>query len=244
VTAPTGAPARRSPLLLVVAAVVLVALGIGVGVLITGGGDSGGPGPGTTGSPSALPGGTPTSSASAAMWADDVTFYDFVGGIRLPRSASAGPRVLDGHLASGFAHSPQGSVMAAINIAYRCAGIVGEPIWRPTIEQQVVGPDQAALLARAQRNGSSVVPPPGERIDGSNTRIAGFELVSYTPDAAAVRYMSSELQNNGQPFYAALEVQMRWTNGDWRMVAPLNGDPSSSASRVLDTAPFILFRSS
>jgi hypothetical protein len=242
VTAPTGAPARRSPLLLLVAAVVLVALGIGAGVLITGGNDGGGSGPPTAGSPPAAPRSTATSSALPATWADDVTFYDLVGGIRLPRSASAGPRVLNGHLASGYAHSPQGSVMAAINIAYRIGGSAGEPIWRPTIEQQVVGPDKAALLANTQRDGSPVVPAPGDRVESAGSRIAGFELVSYADDAATVRYLASRLQDDGRPQYAALQVEMRWVNGDWRLVAPPDGDTTGSASLVTDTAPFVLFR--
>jgi hypothetical protein len=54
--------------------------------------------------------------------------------------------------------------------------------------------------------------------------------------------MESRLQDNGRPQYAALQVEMRWVNGDWRLVAPPDGDPSGSASLVTDTAPFVLFR--
>src|SRR5579875_1098839 len=62
-------------------------------------------------------------------------------GMRLPVSANDGPRVRNGGLASGFADTPRGALLAAVNVGVRTAALWGPAIYRPTIEHQVTGPD-------------------------------------------------------------------------------------------------------
>ncbi|KDA40862.1 hypothetical protein BMG523Draft_04326 [Frankia sp. BMG5.23] len=247
-------------MVLVIAAVALVGAGGLVGIRLTGGDKSSRPaGPGHTSTSTVEAAGQPSFGlessppvspppvspppvspppVSPPPRADDVTFYDFIGGLRLPRSAAAGPAHLDGFLASGFARSRIGSVLAAINIAYRTAGTLGESVWRPTIERQVIGDNRTALLAAAQREGRQDMPGPGERIAGSDSRIIGWQLESYSQDTAMVRYLLLLIQAKGQPLLAAVRVEVRWVDDDWKVVAPSGGDWRNAGSQVTDTAGF------
>ena len=74
-----------------------------------------------------------------------LTWFSFHG-MRLPLSAAAGPRDTRGGLASGFADTPQGALLAAINIGVRTAAQWGSAIFVPTITHQVSGPAAPALL--------------------------------------------------------------------------------------------------
>src|SRR6266487_3611588 len=73
-------------------------------------------------------------------------------GIALPSSATDGPRHTRNGLAWGFADTPRGALLAAVNIAVRTAALWGPGIYRPTISRQVTGADQAALLAADNRD--------------------------------------------------------------------------------------------
>ena len=71
-------------------------------------------------------------------------------GVELPSSPAAGPRDTSGGLASGFADTPLGALLAALNIAVRANAQWGPGVYGPTIRDQVTGPDAAALLAGCQ----------------------------------------------------------------------------------------------
>ena len=71
-------------------------------------------------------------------------------GVELPSSPAAGPRDTTGGLASGFADTPLGALLAALNIAVRANAQWGPGIFGPTIRGQVTGPYAAALLAGCQ----------------------------------------------------------------------------------------------
>ena len=84
----------------------------------------------------------PRSKPTPAQGLTWVSFH----GMQLPVSATAGPRDTRGGLASGFADTPQGALLAAINIGVRTAAQWGSAIFVPTITRQVTGPDTTALL--------------------------------------------------------------------------------------------------
>ena len=71
---------------------------------------------------------------------------------QLPRHAICLPRPPPGRatpadgLASGFADTPQGALLAAVNIGVRTAAQWGTAIFVPTINHQVTGPATPALL--------------------------------------------------------------------------------------------------
>ena len=106
-------------------------------------------------------------------------------GIQLPVSAKDGPRHTRGGLAWGFADTPGGALLAAVNIAVRTAAQWGPAIYQPTIRHQVTGPDTAALLAAdtsdyaALRAAAHV--RPGQPAGRGYAVEAGYRFVAYTP---------------------------------------------------------------
>ena len=121
-------------------------------------------------------------------------WYDFYG-IELPFSATAGPRDISGGLAAGFAHSPLGALLAAVNIGVRANAQWGPRIFAPVIRGQVTGPDAAALLAdcqaaydqASQSEGVTGGRPLGERGRGRG----GVPLGRLHPGAAVIDLVSA-----------------------------------------------------
>ncbi len=85
----------------------------------------------------------PQVSLAGLRWSD-------YHGVKLPSSPAAGPRDTCGGLASGFADTPLGALLAALNIAVRANAQWGPGVFGPTIRDQVTGPDAAALLSGCQ----------------------------------------------------------------------------------------------
>lgn len=236
---------RPRPLALVAGGLALAAVLL-IGILIGRSGDSdsaippvGTPAPASMApAPGTDPGSSPAPTpVLATLGPVDTEMYDMPGGLRLPRSPTAGPAVTDDFLASGFAHTPLGAAVASVNIVARVAGYMGEPIYRPTIERQVVGPYQQALLRKAELARQSEIPGPEDRVADSNTRIYGFTIDAYTPQVATISYLLVGTVD-GQKQYVAPQVEVRWVDEDWRLVAPPNADFSSHARQVTDPSPF------
>jgi hypothetical protein len=226
-----------------VGALAVAVLLVAVGVLL---GRSGGhdDSPAAPAPAPSRPAATSTAVPSPAVsWVDDYSFYEIPGGQRVPRSASAGPSHLTdrGALASGFAHSPQGAVMAAVNIVARTNWALGRPIWEPTITRQVVGAWQPALLANARRLGRVDVPPPGQRVPDTEDHVAGFDVLSYTSDTARIRWLISGVDESGSVLYSAVPGEVDWADGDWRLVAPQDGSWANTGELVSGTGGFVLF---
>jgi len=85
----------------------------------------------------------PRVSLASVRWSG---FY----GVELPVSAQAGPFGTSGGVAAGFAHTPLGALLAAVNIGVRANAQWGPRIFTAVIRGQVTGPDAAALLAGCQ----------------------------------------------------------------------------------------------
>jgi hypothetical protein len=248
---------RRATAAAVTAVVLLVGVGVLIGLSLGGDGNDGDSatptttGPGGPGAAASAPspqgsGGVAASPAPAGTKPPptigplDVTFVDYVGGLRLPVSPTAGPADIGGNLASGFARSPMGAVMAGAHISTRTAGVLGEPVWRPTIERQVVGPYKDALLQNALLHGRPGVPKPGDRVAGSDSRLLGWQWDSYSDDVAVVRHLMSQL-DGARTLYLATRVETRWIDGDWRLVAPVQGSWTKASEFVTGTAGFNLY---
>ena len=148
----TGAPGARR-LILPAAAVAAILLGTGLAFALTGrppasrnpaatatapASPAGAAGPGSQGQPR-----VPRVSLASVRWSG---FY----GVELPVSAQAGPFDTSGGVAAGFAHSPLGALLAAVNIGVRANAQWGPRIFTAVIRGQVTGPDAAALLASCQ----------------------------------------------------------------------------------------------
>lgn len=143
-----------------------------------------------------------------------------VQGFRVPASAHAGPRVTSSGLAHGFADTPAGAVLAAANIVTRTAWECGPGVFGPTVEKQVTGAGAMALLqndvAGWQQNAS--------RLPGLvYPQLTAYAVDSYTPGDAMLSIIIGAAGSGGASMYSVTPVKVRWTDGDWPVVAPPGG---------------------
>jgi hypothetical protein len=173
-----------------------------------------------------------------------LTWADFHG-IQLPKSAEAGPRHGRGGLTWGFAHTQEGALLAAINIAVRTAAQWGPDIYRPTIRRQVTGPDVAALL-KADASGYAALRATAHVRSGPPTARgyaveAGFRFVAFTPADATVDIVTEGPGSGGTTVRTATRVEVVWLRDDWRVVAPPGGDWANSAAAVSSLTGYTTF---
>jgi hypothetical protein len=222
----------RSRILIAVAALAVLA-GI-ITSVIPRGGPASPARPGTLGRPpqaSAAVGApvTPVTDVSGLQWAHDQ-------GYLLPESVQAGPHVMNGGLASGFADTPLGALVAMINIAVRTAWEFGPTVFQPTIESQVTGPYASEMLSLDQDAYGNET----GQADGPYARITGYQWAGYTPSDATAD-LAEEGPVDGVTTYAAIQIQAQWVNGDWRVVAPPGGDWANSATEIGSLNGYLTF---
>jgi hypothetical protein len=183
-------------------------------------------------------------NASPAAAGQDLSWAGFHG-IQLPASATAGPRHAGGGLASGFADTPAGALLAAINIGVRTSAQWGPAIFQPTITRQVTGPDQAALLhaeasAYASLRAAAHVRPGQPAGRGYAAEVA-WRFDAWTPAVATVDVVSAGPGSNGTTVLAATRIQVLWQRGDWRVLAPPGGNWGSSAAAISSLTGYTIF---
>jgi hypothetical protein len=188
----------------------------------------------------------PASSAATALAAagQDLSWHSFYG-IDLPVSASAGPRVSAGGLASRFADSPRGALLAAINIGVRTAAQWGTAIFDPTITRQVTGPYAAALLqaqtdAYDELRAATHVGPAQPAGHGNAAEVA-YRFLAYTRADATVEIVTAGPGQDGATVLASTRIQVVWQRGDWRVVAPPGGNWENSATSLSSLTGYTIF---
>ncbi|MEU7004182.1 hypothetical protein [Nonomuraea sp. NPDC046570] len=168
-------------------------------------------------------------SASATGWQE-------YHGVRLPLSAADGPRATGDDLASGFARTQPGALLAVLHIAVRANAQWGPAVFDPTITRQVIGTDQQALMTAThdlyERSRTEAGLPPGSSLGDVYVVYEAYRWQSYTPDAATVDIVSAGPTPSGGTVRASTRIQVRWQDGDWRVVAPLGGDWGNTATQV------------
>lgn len=228
---------RRSWQISAAALVVLLGLGAAT-VLSSGGGDESAPRAAASPSPS---GTASTGGAAAGAEGDqcprlpesteipasgpDVT-WALAGPMALPASAATGPAKVDEEagVARCYAHSPAGALVAATQISTR---YVTARDWERVMREQTYGPGLDDLLKKRQSfmaTAAPASPAPGEL-----GQIAGYQVVTYTPETAVLqlvtRFDTGTLQES--------TVSVRWTDGDWRYQLPETG-PAPKVVKDLD----------
>ena len=234
--------ARRRALRAAAAVIALAAATLGA--LLARGGQGGG-GPAQERRP-ALPArapatdatGLPQVSLAGLRWSD-------YHGVRLPSSPTAGPRDASGGLASGYADTPLGALLAALNIAVRANAQWGPGIFGPTIRNQVTGPAAAALLAGCQSAYSQAsqaahISGGGPLGDAFVTEEA-FRWVDWTPADATVYLVSAGPGSQGATVRAVTQVQVTWDDSDWKVIAPPGGDWGNSAAVLTSLDGYTIF---
>jgi len=189
----------------------------------------------------AVPGGLaaePVIDAARLRW---TSFH----GIALPVSPQDGPRDTRGGLASGFADTPAGALLAAINIGVRTAAQWGPAIFGPTIHRQVAGPDAAALLRADQaaypRLRAAAHVRPGQPAGRGYAAEAAYQFVAYTPAGATVDVVTAGPATDGTTVLAVTRIEVIWQVGDWRLIAPPGGDWASAATTASSLSGYRIF---
>lgn len=207
-----------------VAGAVLIAIGSGRGDRPTGPGA-----PRAVGTTGAVDPGGALSTTLPTVAPAGVSWEPF-GGTSLPVSRTAGPSSVRGGVASGYAHSPEGALIAVAQISLRAGYSSGRESWEPTIEQQFLpdaARDQLLAAIRAYEAG------PQTATGGRLGRLAGFVYQSYSPDTAVIGLVYDAVVA-GTTAYQVTTFTVRWVDGDWRMVAPPGASWASVSRRATD----------
>jgi hypothetical protein len=240
---PDARPARRLRRLLS-AVVAILALGAGLGVALVirhPAGHSGGARTGQAPAPAGSLGGSwqPSSvDLSGLRWSD-------WHGVDLPSSPAAGPRDTSGGLASGFADTPLGALVAALNIGVRANYQWGPGIFGPTILDQVTGPDAAALLSGCQSSydqaSQAAGVSGGQPLGNAYVSEEAYRLDSWSPAAATIDLVSAGPGDDGVTVHATTRIGLVWSGGDWRVVAPPGGNWAASAGQLSSLSGYTVF---
>ena len=158
----------------------------------------------------ALPTALPTRAPADVTW-------QLAGQHAVPVSQSAGPRSVDAGVASGYARTPEGALVAAAQIAARSAFSAGEKSWEPTVQRQFVAGDDRDRLLTALRSAPEQPANPGEL-----SPLAGYIYQAYTPDTAVIGLVY-RAPGAGTANYHVVTTTMQWRDDDWKMVAPPGG---------------------
>jgi len=137
--------------------------------------------------------------------------------LALPVSATAGPQVNTDTVMSGYAHTPIGALIATADNGLRFAVVDN---WRQATSASVADtPGRAAFLQQRAAYGQ-VTPTPGQL-----TQIAGFNIVSYTPDRAVVQLARAA----GDGSLTVTTDTVVWRDGDWKLLLPDSGTTPPAA---------------
>jgi hypothetical protein len=235
-------PARRGPrrLLPAVAAVIAVAAA-GLALLLARGGTARS-GAAPDRSPAA---GAPASGSQLPRVSLAGVRWSGYHGVELPSSTTAGPRDISGGLASGFTDTPLGALLAALNIAVRANAQWGPDIYGPTIRDQVTGPDAGALLSSCQEDYAQASQDAhitgGAPLGNAYVSEEAFRWVDWTPSDATVDLVSAGPGSQGATVQATTRVEVTWSGGDWRVVAPPGGDWGNAAAELSSLSGYTVF---
>lgn len=159
----------------------------------------------------------PTSPPADVQW----QLYQRVA---LPYSATAGPRIIDGALARGYAHTPTGALIAAVQIGAR-ALLSGGDSWRHVAEQQIMpGPGRERFIQLRSQVTTDESPDP--RLG----QIAGFRFVTYTPETAVIQLATKFSDGDMQVTTGTVQ----WSDGDWKQVRQPDGSTSPTVQAISD----------
>jgi hypothetical protein len=182
--------------------------------------------------------------ATVATAGQGLRWADFHG-IALPSSATDGPRHTRDGLAWGFADTPRGALLAAVNIGVRTAALWGPAIYQPTITRQVTGADAAALLAADTRDYAGLRAAAhvraGQPAGRGYAAETAYRFAAWAPGDATVDIVTAGPGNGGTTVIAVTRIEVLWQHGDWRVVAPPGGNWANSASSISSLAGYTPF---
>jgi hypothetical protein len=159
--------------------------------------------------------------------------WGLLGTTAVPSSTTAGPGVLgDDGLRACFQHTPEGALLATAN--YFAMSATADTR-KALVEGSVLeGPGRDALLAlvATEESPSAEDSPAGPEI---RVQIQGFKILYY--DGASATVDIAYRGSNGA--LAAQAYELKWHDGDWKLVVRDNGDPPTSASLLSSLADYV-----
>ncbi len=180
-------------------------------------------GAGITTAPAAADTAIPT-AAPVTAWAD-------YHGVLIPTSATAGPARVSGDVASGFAHSPTGALLAATQLPVRR---ILAADWATVLTRSVVpGPGVAVWRSTRSQLGTEITPPAG-----GWTQTAGYRFLAYNPNQAVIQFLNSASTGD----FTVTVTTVAWTGGDWKLVLQPNGDDTPDTTPVTSPAGYTIWQ--
>ncbi|MGO4235818.1 hypothetical protein AB4Y79_07010 [Pseudarthrobacter sp. YAF2] len=170
-------------------------------------------------------------SSETSLGTPPTSKWELVGKMATPTDPEVGPGKADANgFRSCFAHSPAGSLYAAMNVA--ALGSSGSP----EILTQVA---DKLLVPGAGRDAAMKETASGTSSSGSSTsiQVKGFLLKSYTPAEASVDLAFATETGD----LARTTFSMRWLDGDWKVKPSDDGATFGHISQVRDLSGFILW---
>jgi hypothetical protein len=165
--------------------------------------------------------------------------------VELPSSPAAGPHDASKGRASGFADTPLGALLAALNIGVRANAQWGPAIFGPTIRDQVTGADAHVLLASCeaayQQASQKEHLTGGQPLGNAYVTEQAFRWIGYTPTGATLDLVSAGPDGQGETVRAATRLEVAWVGGDWRVIAPPGGDWGNSAHQLFSLDGYTTF---
>ena len=185
--------------------------------------------------PSASSSGFPTTDPSVLP--SDLTFATVLG-VRVPVSPTIGPK--DMAAGRGFAQTPIGAVLAAVQIILRTTPQAGSKIFESTFDHQVTGAGAAGLRFDTTNEYESdrlkYATPYGDPAGTITVSFYGYQIESSTDTTVTLRLLTQTPDKDGQMVFVTGVMQMVWATGDWWLVAPPNGDWETAMTVVPGSA--------
>jgi len=222
----------------------LVLVGVcGIVVVATsGGGASSQPGtPATAGAPPAgtvevpsAAGASPADDAWAGTTAPPGITWSLASGVVLPSSPTAGPALVSGDTATGFAHNRVGALLAAVQIGDRYFR-AEDSDWRAAaLAMLAPGPGRDAWI----RARGALPPQSGSDPPGSLGQVAGFHFVSYADTDAVIQVVT---RFAGDASMHVVADHLTWLDGDWKLVPAPDGGEASNEQQVSSLTGFVVW---
>ncbi|MET3642744.1 hypothetical protein ABIC73_004347 [Prescottella equi] len=131
-------------------------------------------------------------------------------------STSDGPTKVDGLIARGYSHSPQGASLAAYNIWQRFQ--LGGDVAAAVLENQAVADPE--VMKRFEAEGMAETRASAETRKVTPAPSA-FRVLSCDPDFVVTEYATRYFGDENGPFpterWATFRFNMVWQDGDWKM---------------------------
>ncbi len=148
-----------------------------------------------------------------------------------PTSADAGPAHVSGAVASGYARSPLGALLAAQQIATRYL-ISPHGGWRAvTLAQVLPGPGRDHYVAL--RSTTTDNPP-----SAGLAQPVAFRFVTWTSAQAVIQFLD---RVPGREGFQVVTSTVLWRDGDWRLQLQNDGGISPTAVDVPTPTGFVLW---